>query len=78
MATAGNAAGRGQAIAPTMTTIPDCLVHTHQTNSAMGAVFRKSPFLCTSARRDTTDTTDTTDTNDTNDTNLFGSPLAEL
>jgi len=42
---------------------PDWLVHTHETNSGMGAVSRKSPFLCTSARSDTTDT---------NDTNLIG------
>ncbi len=43
-------------------------VHTHETNSGMGTVSRKSP------RSNTTDTNDTKDTKDTNDTNLFGSP----
>src|SRR5260370_918628 len=38
-------------------------------------MFPKIPFLCTSARSDTTDTRDTTDTSDTNDTNRFGSPF---
>jgi hypothetical protein len=54
------------------------LVHNHETNSGMGAISRKSPFLCTNAGSDTTDTSDTSDTTDTNDTNLFGSPLACL
>jgi len=69
-----------QAHAPQITSFPAAgnnLVHTHETNSGMGAVSRKSPFVCVSARG-TTDTTDTTDTIDTIDTNLFGSPLVEL
>src|SRR5690348_7816386 len=33
------------------------------------------PFLCTSARGDTSDTSDTNDTSDTKDTNLIGTPL---
>jgi hypothetical protein len=41
----------------------------------MGAVSRKSRFLCTSARSDTTDTSDTSDTSDTNDTNLIEDTL---
>ena len=50
-------------------------MHTHETNSGMGAVSPNPPFLCTSAR---SDTTDTTDTKDTKDTNLFGSPLGSV